>query len=341
MSVLDPDRGKGPGTSAPVQTFSGAIAPDELGLTLMHEHIFVRDHELERNLPSIEWDRDAAVERAVRGLSMLHGLGVRTVVDLTVVGLGRDVRLVAEVADRVPIRIVASTGLYAGDTLPLYFRFHGPGRLVDEPEPLVDLLVRDIEDGIGGTAVRAGMIKVVSEGTRPSESEQRVLSAAAVAQERTDVPITTHSVPSLRNGLEQQAFLCGRGVPANRIVIGHSGDSDDLDYLRAIMDLGSTIGVDRFGMEHVQGDRVRIENVVALVRQGYADRIILSHDAAFYSHATPPSWRAHHAPRWHMEHLFVSILPELRRRGVTSPEIDQMMIANPRRLLTPGEGNLS
>ena len=341
MSALSLDSDRGSPAPGPVQTFQGPVRPDVLGLTLMHEHVFVRDPELERNLPGIEWDRTAAVERAVMGLTALHDLGVRTLVDLTVLGLGRDVRLVSEVAERVPVAIVASTGLYAGEPLPLYFRFHGPGLLVDEPEPLVDLFVHDIEDGIGGTAVRAGMIKVISEGPRLSPAEQRVIAAAAVAQQRTGVPITTHSVPSLRNGLEQQAFLCGQGVRADRIIIGHSGDADDRDYLRAIMDRGSTIGVDRFGMEHVQRDQVRLESVVSLVRLGYADRIILSHDAAFYSHATPPSWRTHHAPRWNMEHLFGSIIPELRRRGLPQRDIDQMLISNPRRLLTPGEGNSS
>lgn len=327
------------GSAAWVQTYRGSVHVERLGLTLIHEHIFVRDLELEQNLPGLEWDRSAAVERAVAGLTALHALGVGTVVDLTVVGLGRDVRLVAEVAERVPLEIVAATGLYAVESLSLYFRFHGPGRLVDEPEPLVDLFVRDIEDGIGGTSVRAGMIKVMSEGERLGETEQRVMRAAAEAQRRTGVPITTHSVPSLRNGLEQQGFLCQEGVPAERIVIGHSGDSDDLDYLRAIMDEGSTVGIDRFGMEHVQLDQVRLDTVAALVRLGYADRMVLSHDAAFYSHATPPSWRARHAPRWHMEHLLRTIVPELVRRDVSQQDIDQMLSANPRRLLSPRRGD--
>ena len=147
-----------------------------------------------------------------------------------------------------------------------------------------------------------------------------------------------HSVPSLRNGLAQQDFLHEQGVAPGRIIIGHSGDSDDLDYLRTIMDRGTTIGFDRFGMEQVQSDEARIDALTALVGWGYADRMVLSHDAAAYSHVTPPSWRAAHAPRWHMEHLFRAILPALLARGVSQADIDQMLIANPRRLLAPGEG---
>jgi phosphotriesterase-related protein len=304
----------------------------------MHEHIFVRDLELEKNARGLEWDRSAAVERAVSGLTALHALGVGAVVDLTVMGLGRDVELVAEVAQRVPVHLVAATGLYAAETLPLHFRFHGPGLLVDEPEPLVDLFVSDIEGGIGGGDVRAGMIKVMSEGAKLNEAEQRVMAAAAEAQQRTGVAITTHSLPRTRNGLEQQAFLCGHGVDPERLIIGHAGDSEDLGYLRAIMDEGSTVGVDRFGMEHAQRDQARLETVAALVRLGYADRLVLSHDAAFYSHATPPSWRARHAPRWHMEHLLRTIVPELQRRGVAVADIERMLITNPRRLLSSGRG---
>lgn len=323
--------------ATPAQTFRGPVPAEALGATLIHEHLFVRDPELERNVSGLEWEQSAAVERAVLGLTALHALGVSTVVDLTVVGLGRDVRLVSEVAQRVPVHIVAATGLYVADALPLYFRFHGPGRLVDEPEPLVELFVRDIEEGIDETDVRASMIKVTTEGPEPSQAEERVLTAAAVAHQHTGVAITTHSVPALRNGLTQLAFLRRRGVRPHRIVIGHCGDTDDVDYLRALMDAGATIGLDRFGMEHVQADRIRIETAVALARLGYADRMVLSHDAAFYSHVTPPTWRAEHASQWQMDHLPRTIVPELRERGVSQMDIDRMLITNPRSLLTRGE----
>ena len=103
-------------------TFRGPIGPDELGVTLIHEHIFVRNPELELNLPDPEWSPFEAVETAVHGLSELHDLGVRTVVDLTVPGLGRDVRLVREVADRVQVNLVAATGWYTPNVLPVYLR---------------------------------------------------------------------------------------------------------------------------------------------------------------------------------------------------------------------------
>ncbi|HET9877680.1 MAG TPA: phosphotriesterase-related protein [Candidatus Limnocylindria bacterium] len=320
-----------------VQTYRGTVSSADLGVTLIHEHIFVRNPELERNLPDGEWSASECAEAAVRGLAELYDLGVRTVVDLTVPGLGRDVALVAAVAERVPVNLVAATGWYTPDVLPTFFQFHGPGRPIDGPDKLVELFVRDITTGIAGTRVRAGMLKVMTDVAGITPDVARVMSAAAVAQQETGVPITTHSHPASRNGLLQQAFLTERGVAAGRLVIGHSGDSEDLEYLRELMDNGSTIGMDRFGMEHVLSDERRVRTVAALVELGYADRMVLSHDAAFYSHVTPPSWRARSAPRWRMDTISRRIMPMLRGAGVGPDAIEQMLVRNPRRLLEVGQ----
>ena len=320
-----------------VQTYRGPIDAAELGLTLVHEHIFVRNPEIESNLPDGEWDPGWAVEKAVAELSALHELGVRTVVDLTVPGLGRDVGLVDEVARRVPVHLVAATGWYTPNVLPPYFAFHGPGRLIDERDALTELFVRDITVGIAGTTVRAGMIKVVTDVDGITPDVARIMSAAADAHLETGVAITTHSHPGSRNGLEQQAFLRDRGVPLERVIIGHSGDSEDVGYLREIMENGSTIGLDRFGMEHVLPDERRVRTLLTLLELGFADRIVLSHDAAIYSHVTPPSWRARSAPRWRMDTLPRHILPALRAAGISDAKVDQVMVSNPRRLLeVPG-----
>jgi phosphotriesterase-related protein len=206
---------------------------------------------------------------------------------------------------------------------------------VDEPDPLVELFVRDIREGIGGSSVRAGIIKVMTDADGFTPDVSRVMDAAALAQRETGVSISTHSHPASRNGLAQQEFLVSRGVPAERIVIGHSGDTEDIAYLCELMDRGSTIGMDRFGMAHVLADELRVRTVAALLELGYADRMVLSHDAAFYSHVTPPSWRAAFAPRWRMDTIPRYILPALTQAGASSEELEQMLVHNPRRLLEP------
>ncbi|SFB49170.1 phosphotriesterase-related protein [Nocardioides alpinus] len=319
-----------------VQTFRGQVSAGDLGTTLIHEHVFVGHPELDLNLPHPEWHEDRAIETAVEGLERLWDLGVRTVVDLTVLGLGRDVARVRRVAERVRMHLVASTGYYTADVLPAYFQTHGPGLLVGGPDPLLELFVRDIEEGIAGTGIRAGMLKVVTDRQGITPDVRRVMTAAAQAHLRTGVPITTHTHAPSQNGRDQLAFFREHGVAPERLVIGHCGDTEDLDHLRELMDAGATIGMDRFGMEHVLPDDARVATVLALLREGYADRMVLSHDAAFFSRVTPPSWRARHAPHWHMENISRRIVPRLVSGGATEDDLHQLLVLNPARLLTRG-----
>jgi phosphotriesterase-related protein len=294
--------------------------------------------ELDLNLPHPEWDEPALVEAAIDGLERLWALGIRTVVDLTVLGLGRDVGRVAKVAARTSVRLLASTGYYTADVLPAYFHTHGPGLLVDGPDPLLELFVRDIETGIADTGVRAAMLKVVTDRPGITDDVRRVMIAAAEAHLHTGVPITTHTHAPSQNGRDQLAFFRARRVAPERLIIGHCGDSLDLDYLRGLMDAGATIGMDRFGLEHVLPDEARIDTVLALLRLGYAEKMVISHDAAFFSRVTPPSWRAGHAPNWHMENIPRRVVPRLLAGGATQDDLHRLLVDNPARLLAPGLG---
>jgi phosphotriesterase-related protein len=321
-----------------VPTYRGVVSGADLGRTLTHEHLFVRAPELDGDYPDPEWDADGAVEAAVRGLDELYRLGVRTVVDLTVPGLGRDVALVRRVAERTRVNLVAATGWYADDVLPPYFRAHGPGRLVGGPDPLVEMFLRDVTEGIGDSGVRAGVLKVVTGAPGLTPDVTRVLDAAARVHRETGVPISTHSDPARRNGLDQARFFAQRGVDPARLVIGHSGDSEDLEYLLALLDTGVTLGMDRFGMAHTGDDEKRIGTVVELLGRGHADQLVLSQDCAFYSRVTPPSWRRVHTPAWTHDHLSRRIVPRLVEAGVGPGDLRTMMVDNARRLLTGETG---
>ncbi|WP_228372802.1 phosphotriesterase family protein [Demequina subtropica] len=314
-------------------TVMGVVPGETLGTTLMHEHLFVLDPGLDRDLPHPEWDDERAVAEAVALLTRLASLGIGTVVDLTVPGLGRDVARVQRVAALVPVRIVVATGWYTATSLPPYFGTHGPGRLVGGPDPLERLMVQDLETGIAGTGVRAGVIKLVSDSPGMTADVARVFAAGAAAHRRTGAPVMTHSDAASRGGLEQQDVLAAAGVDLERVVIGHCGDSQDLDYLMRIADRGSSLGFDRFGMAHTQSDEARIATLLALLERGYAGRIVLSHDAAVFSRVTPPSWRARAAPHWRMDHLSTTVLPALRAAGIPQSTLDTIMIDNPRHLL--------
>lgn len=325
----------GDARAAVVATYRGPVASSELGRTLTHEHLFVLSPELDREYPHPEWDAALAVEQAVAGLDALDGLGIGTVVDLTVPGLGRDAELVGQVAARARVNLIASTGWYADEVLPPYFRTHGPDRLVGGPDPLVEMFRGDVCEGIGRTGVRAGMLKVVTDAPGLTPDVRRVMAAAATVHVETGVPITTHSNPQRRNGLDQVRFLTDRGVVPDHLVVGHSGDSEDLDYLLALLDTGVTLGLDRFGMAHTGSDEKRSALLLDLLARGYAEQLVLSQDSAYFSRVTPPSWRRVHTPYWTHDHLGKRILPRLLERGARQEDIDTMMTTNPRRLLTP------
>ena len=320
-----------------VQTVRGSVAPEQLGTTLMHEHLFAKNPELEQNYPHPEWDEEVMVARAAEQLEELARRNVTTFVDLTVLGLGRDIPRVQEVARRTSVNIVVATGCYITHRLPTFFANHGPGLLVDGPDPLERFFVTDLVDGIADTGVRAGVIKVIADHEMVTPDEERIIRAAAHAHLLTGVPISTHTHAGYRNGLAQQELFGKLGVPLERTVIGHCGDSTDLDYLRALMDNGSYIGLDRFGMEHVLDDAARIDTVVALVEAGYAERMTLSHDAGIFSVNSPPSWRSTHNPHWHHLNLSDRILPALHERGVSETALDQMLRVNAARILTPAD----
>jgi phosphotriesterase-related protein len=314
-----------------VDTVTGSLDVEDLGRVLMHEHVFVINHERLVNYPD-SWDDAARTEQAVRKLEDLKAAGIDTIVDLTVLGLGRDIERVRAVAERSPVRIIAATGFYTFTELPNYLRFRGPGRLLGGEEPMVDMFVRDIEEGIGDTGVRAAVLKCATDAPGVTPDVERVLRSVAQAHLRTGVPISTHTDASTERGLEQQKIFAEEGVDLGRVVIGHSGDTEDLDYLTRVIDNGSYLGMDRFGLDGRLSFERRVGVVAEMVRRGYAERMVLSHDASCHSHNFPDDYRAEHLPNWRFTHISEDVLPALRAAGVGDADIDVMLVDNPRRI---------
>lgn len=315
-----------------VETVRGPVDTKDLGATLMHEHIFVKNPELEQNYPNPEWDEEVVFKTAQDGLQTLYAKGISTIVDLTVMGLGRFIPRIQRLAADVDINIIVATGYYTANVLPAYFLRHGPGRTIDVPEPLEQMFIRDITHGIADTGVKAAIIKVVVDKEGITPDVERVLSAAARAQQETGAPITTHTNAAHRTGLLQQEFFKERGVDLGNVIIGHSGDTTDLDYLKKLIDNGSILGLDRFGMNSILPETDRIDTVVKLIELGFTDRITLSHDAGYWSINSEPSVRRAQSPEWTHENISDRVLPELRRRGVGEDTIRQIMVGNPARI---------
>jgi phosphotriesterase-related protein len=316
-----------------VETVKGPVDAASLGLTLMHEHVFVLNEEIRQNYPA-GWDEEQQITGAAAKLNALHARGCRSIADPTVIGLGRDIRRVRQVAGRTPLKIIAATGIYTYNEVPLYFRFRlpRPGRA----DPMTEMFVTDLTTGIAGTGIKAAFLKCAIDEQGMTAGVQRVLRAVAAAHGQTGAPITVHTHPESRTGLDVLRVLREEGADLSRVVLGHSGDSADLGYLTELADAGCLLGMDRFGLNLMQPFEQRVGTVAAMCERGYARSMVLSHDAACHIDWFPPGSVQRFAPDWHFGHIFDDVLPALRERGVSDADIDAMLIANPRRYFDPG-----
>jgi phosphotriesterase-related protein len=296
----------------------------------MHEHVFVLSPDSQHQWED-GWDEEARVADAVTRLTELVDSGVRTIVDPTVDGLGRDVARIARINEQVPgLNIVVATGVYTYADVPGYFSSRGPGALPDLPEPMVDLFVRDITVGIQGTDVRAAFLKCAIDHHGLAKGVERVMRACAKAQLQTGVPVMVHTHPGKQTGLEVQRVLSEEGVPASAVLLAHSGDSADADHLSQLADAGFLLGMDRFGIDTILDFEGRVGIVVELCRRGYAGSMVLSQDASCYIDWVQPDLMAF-LPNWSYLHVQRDVVPALLERGVTPDQVDQMLVANPRR----------
>lgn len=317
---------------AQIATARGAVDSSSLGVTLMHEHVFVLDAEIMQNYPE-EWgSEESRVSDAITRMNELKSRGVDSIVDLTVTGLGRYIPRIARIAAATELNILVATGIYTYNELPFYFQFRGPGTIFGGPELIADMFIHDIEKGIADTGVRAAVLKCATDAPGLTPHVERVLRATAMAHRQTGVPISTHTNARRKNGLDQQRVFKEEGVDLTRVVIGHSGDTTNLEYLEELIANGSYIGMDRFGIDTFCGFEDRVATVATLCARGHASRMVLSHDAACFNHWFPERPIAAALPRWNYLHIHNDVIPALKQRGVTEDQLDTMLIHNPRRL---------
>jgi phosphotriesterase-related protein len=324
-----------------VETVLGPVPASALGRTLMHEHIFVLTADVQQNYPE-EWGDEAArVADAVRKLRELPAAGIGTVVDVTVIGQGRYIPRIQRIAEQVPgLNIVVATGCYTFDEVPLFFwrRTAHVEAALGRParDVMADFFVRDITEGIAGTGVKAGMLKCAVDVKGLTKGVERVLRAVAQAHVRTGVPVTIHTHAAGKHGPAILDVLRAEGADLSRVVLGHSGDSDDPDYLQSMAEAGLTLGMDRFGIDHLGSFQARSDLVAELCRRGLAGSMVLSHDCSCYIDWFAPG-SLDDLRHWHYRHISQDVLPYLRDHGVAEDQIDQMLERNPARILA-GQG---
>lgn len=307
---------------ASAQGVLGPIATDELGFTLMHEHVLVASWAMRRSFPDYV-DESWLLEHAEREVRSVMERGVRTMVDLTPINLGRDAKLLREVARRTGLQLIAATGFYWTEE---------PWMEAWPADHLVGYLRRDLERGMEDTDCRAGIIKCATDRYGVTELNRKLLQVAARAHRATGAPISTHSSVQNRSGLAQQDVFEEEGVDLSRVVIGHCGDTEDVGYLEEILRRGSTIGMDRFGIDLLLPTKQRVDTIAKLCERGWAGQMVLSHDAACHIDWFPRAMIEENVPNWNYRHIPDDVIPALREQGVSGGDVRRMTVENPRRI---------
>ena len=316
---------------ATVSTVLGPVDTSELGFTLSHEHLATGSAGMRHTYPEF-FDREGTIEDAAAALKQAYDEGVRSYIDPTTFDLGRDIGMMQEVSRQSGVHIIPATGSH--QAIPRVFRSASP-------DAIAPLYIREVEEGIEGTGVKAAIIKSASDRGGMTEQEVVVLRAVARASKHTGAPVYTHTWSPDRVGEQQIRVLKEEGVDLERVYIGHSNDTHDIDYILGLLRKGVWVGLDRFPGGRYPGVPLwqeRTEIVKRLVDEGWAHRIMLGHDHSVPRGQPTPEMREQRANYQPEGYSFISrrVLPYLRELGTSEEDIQTIMVDNPRRFL---EGN--
>ena len=309
-----------------IQTVRGAIRPADLGFTLPHEHTKVTLWEIQGRWDY--WELIGDEPRILEELGAYAAAGGRSLVDLTLDGIGRDLPRLARISEATKLHIVGGAGWYRTAYYP-------PEARIDRrsTDDLADEIVREFDDGVIGPngPVRPGIIgEIGTDKPWVTAQEERVFRAAARAARRTGAAVTTHAAQSAV-GLAQLAILEDEGLDPARVVIGHCDSWPRIEHWREIVRRGATVEADFLGMNFTPLERAGEPKVIDLIKtlldEGFEKQITLSQDVCHDSQLLSYGGNGY-------TYLQTSFLPRLAAAGVDQATIDQITIANPARILT-------
>ncbi|KAA2311566.1 aryldialkylphosphatase [Pseudooceanicola sediminis] len=351
MTALSPSDLKGK-----VQTVTGLVAPQTLGAALMHEHLFIDLNPPKfRTTPLPDGVSDAPIDlcncfRARYGqghftdnyriddfavvrheVEEMQRAGGRTLVDLTVGGLGPRPLLLRRMAEETGVQLVMGCGHYVEEY-----------QMAETAEMSVDALAAQmtaqILEGAWGTDVRAGIIGEIGCQTPWTDREKRVMEGAIAAQKATGAALNVHPGREPHQPQEVVDFVTARGGAPERLILSHIDRTifDD-DTLFRLADTGCMIEYDLFGWEDsyywpnpdidLPNDAMRVRWLRKLAERGHLDQILISHDVC-------TKGRLEQFGGHGFQHIFANVVPLLLRRGFTQGMVDRILIDNPARLLT-------
>lgn len=309
-----------------VQTVTGKLAIDDLGATLIHEHVVTGMPGWDTDASVPRWKRHDMLQIAKDKIAEMQACGIRAMVDPCPSDLARDLEFSAEVSQATGFPIVAAAGLY-NDAFGLtaYWKMRKMTG-ADVVKEMSDAFIHELSEGVGSTGVRPGIIKVATGSGAVTDYERLVFAAAVKAAIEIDVPIITHTDDGVL-GEEQQTMFAEGGLPPKRAMVGHSCGTNDHDYHWRLVEGGTYVGFDRFGLEPINSDANRVKSMLKLIERGASTRLMVAHDTVWcwLGRPFPPN------PTWRPSRFSQDIIPMLKAGGATDEHIDHILVENPRR----------
>ena len=356
---ISPNAGK-------AQTVLGLVEPNDLGITLPHEHLlidqtvggvyFVEPQEISQRtlahqpvtLENLNWvrynmkdskDNQMLVdeEMAIKEATLFKRRGGRTIVDQTNIGIGRDPQALVRISNATGLNIVMGSGYYVDGPLT------EAERNAKTEEDIAAEIVRDVTVGVGDTGVRSGMIGELGCAWPLKPNEKKVLRAGAIAQKETGAPMNIHPGRNEEAPIEIMDILRDAGADLSRVVMSHMDRCGFLlETRKKLLETGCFIEYDVFGFEGYYPARValseghlpdtpndveRVRQIKQLIEMGYVKQILISQDCGMKIMLTSYGG-------WGYAHLLREVVPLMRVYGITDEDIHTMMVENPKRLLT-------
>ena len=285
------------------------------GYTLMHEHTTI-------DLSKVKKDDDCILDcfvETVKEYKKLYSLGVRNIVDVTNIGMGRDISYIKKMSEETGINIISSTGFYKEPFLPDFVA------KMSEQE-LADLMIGEILQGIDGFNIKANMIgEIGTSKDKMEETEEKIFKGAVLAHKKTMKPIYTHTTLGTF-ALEQANFFKEHNVDLSKVVIGHIDLCKDLDLILEVLKTGVNVGFDTIGKNNYFPDEKRVEFLLEIEKLGYINQVVLSVDLTRKSHLE-------HFGGIGYCYLLETFVPMLVKAGMKKESINKMLITNPERIM--------
>lgn len=300
-----------------IMTVNGPVPISQMGITLTHEHILV-DFIGADSISESRWERTKVINRSLPYLRQIKVLGCRTFVDCTPAYLGRDPLILKSLSDSTGLNIITNTGYYGANNNKYIPRF----AFTESPDQLAERWINEWENGIDGTGIKPGFIKIAVNRDSLSEFHKKLITAAARAHLKTGLIIASHTGPALP-AFEQLTILEKEGVAPEAFIWVHAMNEKEPANLIKAAQTGAWISLDNLNDKNID----ELLNIIKILKQNkLLNKVLLSHDAGWYDPAKENGgeYRGYST-------LFEKLIPALRSEHFSEKEITQLLVINPAR----------